>query len=355
MDWLKLDAGIHGNAKIWRAATDAGLSVPSFIGHYTGLLCHLARQESPDGHLASIPDSLLEHSMMWDGEPGALARVIRDHFEESNGCLAGWTERNGSAMKEAKADRERKRLERLRAKREKDNPPDNPTDNPPESLPHERTDVRTDVRTDENTTTTTLPAPRKPRASRASQDEGEKVTWITPYEERWKKLGGPTSWDRGPALREFGAIRKHYAEDEILRRLDWYFENKGSEAVLPPEQMERRNFVPTPRDFRLRFERFDPSAAADEREVQEPWAKAVHDAWIAGVGQMSPFRIRNELRRFVELYPNDEIAQKALLTALKNYLEHCRRKLETPRWPGFASNIVGHLPPHLILRPAEAA
>ncbi len=206
-----------------------------------------------------------------------------------------------------------------------------------------------------STTTPLLPAPRKPRASRATSGEDEKTSWITPFENLWKKLGGPTSWDRGPALREFAAIRKHYAEDEILRRLAWYFENKGSEAVLPPEQMERRNFVPHPRDFRIRFERFDPSAAADEREVQEAWARAVHDGWVAGVGQISPFRIRNELRRFVELYPDEKTAETALRTALRNYLDTCRRRVESPRWPEFASNIVGHLPPHLKLRPAAAA
>lgn len=375
MDWFACASDIHRDPKIWRAAADLGVSVPTFVGHYTAVLGHLARHGDESGNLLDTPDAMLEHIAMWTGHAGSLSSIIRQHFQDADGTLHGWAKRNGVAIAQARRDAERKanerRAERERKAREREqqlvqgvSPQDSPQDIPQDwrqsGAGTHTQDVRDtqdvhDIPATTPTTTTSLPAPRKPRASRATSGEDEKTSWITPFENLWKKLGGPTSWDRGPALREFAAIRKHYAEDEILRRLAWYFENKGSEAVLPREQMERRNFVPHPRDFRLRFERFDPSAAADEREVQEAWARAVHDGWVAGVGQISPFRIRNELRHFVELYPDEKTAETALRTALRNYLDTCTRRVESPRWPEFASNIVGHLPPHLKLRPAEAA
>lgn len=108
------------------------------------------------------------------------------------------------------------------------------------------------------TTTTSANRAKKPRGS--GSGGARDTTWITPFEERWKALCGPTSWDLGPALREFAAIRKHFPDDEILRRLNWYVANRGSEIVMNPDQLARLRFVPTPRDFRLRFAHFDPSA-----------------------------------------------------------------------------------------------
>lgn len=104
-----------------------------------------------------------------------------------------------------------------------------------------------------------VPAMRKPRASRAKKEGVPRPTWITPFEERWKALCGPASWEIGPALREFAILREHYPDEEILRRLDWYVENRGSEVVLPADRLHTIRFTPLPRDFRQRFTKFDPS------------------------------------------------------------------------------------------------
>lgn len=90
----------------------------------------------------------------------------------------------------------------------------------------------------------------------------EKTTWLTPIGTAWEEVYGAGSFPWPQAARDLAPLHKHHGSDEIARRLAWYLENKGSESVLPPDQLARRHFTPSLKDFRLRFGAFDPSADA---------------------------------------------------------------------------------------------
>jgi len=89
-----------------------------------------------------------------------------------------------------------------------------------------------------------------------------KTTWLTPIGDAWEAVYGAGSFPYPQAARDLAPLHKHHGSDEIARRLAWYLENKGSEAVLPPDQLARKHFTPSLKDFRLRFGAFDPSADA---------------------------------------------------------------------------------------------
>ena len=111
-----------------------------------------------------------------------------------------------------------------------------------------------------------LPLPAVAKSATSAEGEGAspapRVTWLTPAEQVWEARYGPGSFDLGQAMRELAKLYRKgngLTPDEIARRLAWYLENKGSETVLPPEQLARRHFTPSLRDFRLRHGAFDPS------------------------------------------------------------------------------------------------
>lgn len=89
-----------------------------------------------------------------------------------------------------------------------------------------------------------------------------RVSWLTPIGAAWEARYDKGSFPYGQAAREFASLTAAgHSPDEIARRLAWYLENRGSETVLPPDQLARRHFTPSLRDFRLRFGQFDPSAS----------------------------------------------------------------------------------------------
>jgi len=89
-------------------------------------------------------------------------------------------------------------------------------------------------------------------------------TWLTPIGAAWERVNGPGSFPYAQAARELKPlVDAGIGPDEIARRLAWYLENKGSASVLPPDQLARKAFTPSVRDFRLRHGQFDPSAPSE--------------------------------------------------------------------------------------------
>lgn len=106
-----------------------------------------------------------------------------------------------------------------------------------------------------------LGAPSQNR--REGRPKGAKVTWLTPIGQAWESVYAAGSFPYGQAAGQLKPlVDAGHAPDEIARRLAWYLENKGSEAVLSPDRLAAKHFTPSLRDFRLRFGAFDPSADA---------------------------------------------------------------------------------------------
>lgn len=105
---------------------------------------------------------------------------------------------------------------------------------------------------------------RNDREARPKGDEDtpKKVTWLTPIGDAWEAAYGLGSFPWKQAARDLAPLYQHHNADEIARRLAWYLENKGSEAVLSPDRLAAKHFTPSLKDFRLRFGAFDPSADA---------------------------------------------------------------------------------------------
>lgn len=99
------------------------------------------------------------------------------------------------------------------------------------------------------------------RKKRAPRPKGEGVpNWLAPIGAAWEARYDKGSFPYGQAAGLLKPLTDAgHSPDEIARRLAWYLENKGSEAVLNPADLARRHFAPSLKDFRQRFGKFDPS------------------------------------------------------------------------------------------------
>jgi hypothetical protein len=97
------------------------------------------------------------------------------------------------------------------------------------------------------------------------RDVAPKVTWITPSVVAWEAVYGPGSCDIGQATRELAPLYakgKGLSPEVIGKRLAFYLRQKGIEGDPTREQVQRANFRPSLRDFRLRHGAFDPTLPA---------------------------------------------------------------------------------------------
>ncbi|HET8772052.1 MAG TPA: hypothetical protein VFM71_13795 [Gemmatimonadaceae bacterium] len=260
MDFVAIDTGIAGDRITHAIAAQCKIRLPEAVGLLTLLFAGMAKH-ADDGNLAGILDSQLEEWTHWHGKRGTLAPILREMLCDDDGLVRAWDDWNGTMI--AKAKRERDRLRKWRADRVRD-----------ADANSTRTRTRT-VRDEETvpdltvpnltTTNNNLPATPKPPASRpkGKGDAAPRQTWITPFEAAWERHCGRGSFEIGPALKHLAHLRKHWPDDEILRRLDWYLENKGSEAVLDPRRLAERTFIPSVDHFRRRFAKFDPSGDSE--------------------------------------------------------------------------------------------
>lgn len=209
-------------------------------------------------------------------------------------------------------------------------------------------------------TTTTLPAPRKQRASRAKAEGSNGTTWLTPSAIEWEKFYAPGSFPYGQAAKEFKPLRDAgHSPETIARYLAWYLEVRGLDTLDPdPAVIAKVRFTPNLRDFRLRFGAFNPDRSEEgsaNATPREAWVAPAVKLWTAQVGVISAASVRSDLRVFAGLYRSEELATEAILTAIRIHVETMNRRGERARWSNFVANIADSLPPHLIVRPAEAA
>lgn len=265
MDWFAKGCDVLNDPRTWSFAEGLGCSVPTASGHLDGVYGLLARHGSELGNLADLPDSMIEHSALWKGRRGLFATVLRAHYQAEDGTLRKWNSWNGKRIAHAKKERTRLRAYREAAQAEREAKRDS---TPSRTSTGRSTDAKCTVQQDktlhDSTTTTTtnyLPPTRK---KREPGPKGERVTWLTPIGAAWEASNGPGSFPYPQAARELEPLTKAgITPDEIARRLAWYLENKGSESVLPPDQLARKHFTPSLRDFRLRHGKFDPSAPSE--------------------------------------------------------------------------------------------
>jgi hypothetical protein len=117
--WIRVDASIGDNPKVWRLAELRGVSVEATVGHIV-LLFGKVGEHAPTGELTSVPDSLVESWAKWKGEPGTWAKDFRQLFV-SDGVIEGWAERQGALIE--RAAKERQRWHDRKAKEAPSSPP----------------------------------------------------------------------------------------------------------------------------------------------------------------------------------------------------------------------------------------
>lgn len=117
--WIRVDASIGDNPKVWRLAELRGVSVEATVGHIV-LLFGKVGEHATKGDLSAVPDSLVESWAKWKGEPGTWARDFRQLFV-SDGVIDGWAERQGALIE--RAERERQRWHQRKAAESPSNPP----------------------------------------------------------------------------------------------------------------------------------------------------------------------------------------------------------------------------------------
>lgn len=103
--WIRIDANIGENPKVWELAALRGVSAEACVGLLVILFGKVA-EHAPSGDVAQVPDPLLERWAGWSGEPGAFARDFRALFA-SAGVIDGWAERQGKLIERANKERER--------------------------------------------------------------------------------------------------------------------------------------------------------------------------------------------------------------------------------------------------------
>lgn len=112
MTWLRVDANLGHSKLIDVLRTSCGLSRVAAIGSVVSLWSQCIIADN-GGWVGRLSDTWIEDACGWTGEPGKLAAVIREHHL-IDGRIKDWDEYQGMLEARREADRERKRLERLR-------------------------------------------------------------------------------------------------------------------------------------------------------------------------------------------------------------------------------------------------
>lgn len=167
-----------------------------------------------------------------------------------------------------------------------------------------------------STTTPLLPAPRKPRASRAKEGAGRDTSWLAPAQLVWERRRGAGTFPHGEAARRLKPLLDAGWEmDEICDRLDWYLLNKGMEIVLDDqEEAAKRFFNPSITMFWKGFALFDPKAASNSTPAS--WATELASTWTeSGLGLVSPWRLQCDLHdAYVSCFtPEDGVDPERML------------------------------------------
>jgi len=263
VDFVAIDTGIAGDrltielarAFKLRRAHAAGLLTLTFAG---------MTKHAPDGHLGDLLDEQIEEWSHWHGKPGEFAAFLRVNLCDDNGLVTAWDRWNGKMIARANAAAERARDYREERRRER-----------AQNANRMRTQTHTVCepsvepnQTKPNQTKPNTELPSSPSQKREGKPKGlevEKVTWITPSVVAWEAVYGPGSCDIGQATRELAPLYakgKGLAPEVIGKRLAFYLRQKGIEGDPTREQVQRANFRPSLRDFRLRHGAFDPTLPA---------------------------------------------------------------------------------------------
>lgn len=119
MNWIRICVNIADDPAVGAIADACDIPLAEALGGVVAVLCKLPAH-AEDGALAGIPDRTLEKWANWEHERGAFARAFREAMCDEHGVVKAWDRHNGSAIREAKAARERMRESRKKPRPEPD-------------------------------------------------------------------------------------------------------------------------------------------------------------------------------------------------------------------------------------------
>ena len=109
MAWIRVDATIGENPKLFQLADRLDMEVPHVVGHLT-LLWAWMSLNAWDGRLKKVPDGVIERAAQWRGEKAKFALAIRDYLcDKRTGEMSGWVERQGKLVQWMQRNSARKR------------------------------------------------------------------------------------------------------------------------------------------------------------------------------------------------------------------------------------------------------
>lgn len=119
MNWIRICVGIADDPAVGAIADACNIPVAEAVGCVVSVLCKLPAH-AEDGGLAAVPDRTIEKWANWEHERGVFAQAFRGTMCDEAGIVKAWEHYNGSAIREAKAARERMREHRKKPKAPKE-------------------------------------------------------------------------------------------------------------------------------------------------------------------------------------------------------------------------------------------
>lgn len=105
--WIRVEAHEVDSVRVAQLAEALGIDPVMALGHLVALAGQVAEQ-TPDGHIATVPNVTIERWARWSGRRGEFARAVREILQDGAGFLDDWNESMGKLVERRAKDRQRK-------------------------------------------------------------------------------------------------------------------------------------------------------------------------------------------------------------------------------------------------------
>lgn len=105
--WIRVEAHEVDSVRVAQLSEHLGVEPYAALGLLVALGGQVAEQ-TPDGHIANVPNATLERWARWSGKRGAFATAVREILQDGEGYLEDWRESMGKLVERREKDRLRK-------------------------------------------------------------------------------------------------------------------------------------------------------------------------------------------------------------------------------------------------------
>lgn len=116
--WFRMHAQIADKPVIWRLMQTLDIPMAQAVGHMAMFWGAVSRT-CPGGIVSDVPDIVLERWAQWSGAPGMFATFVRKRHVDEDGRVREYEEYCGALDDRRDYERERKALQRQKAREER--------------------------------------------------------------------------------------------------------------------------------------------------------------------------------------------------------------------------------------------